>query len=103
MYEMIRRDKNHPSIIMWNVANEPGKKIPRKFSNIRILASNLPVAYDYFSNISSYTKEIDPTHRLVTLVNDVDFTGQTCAEFFDVVCVNRYYSWYSDPGIFFSS
>jgi beta-galactosidase/beta-glucuronidase len=25
MFEMIRRDKNHPSIIMWNVANEPGK------------------------------------------------------------------------------
>jgi beta-glucuronidase len=60
--------------------------------------SSLPVAYDYFANISAYTKEIDPTKRLVTLVQAVDFTGQTCAEFFDVVCVNRYYSWYTDPG-----
>ena len=83
---MIRRDKNHPSIFMWNVANEP--------------SSNLAVAYDYFANISQYTRDVDPTKRLVTLVNDVDFTEQTCAEFFDVVCVNRYYSWYSDSGMF---
>ena len=24
MQEMIRRDKNHPSVVMWNMANEPG-------------------------------------------------------------------------------
>ena len=34
IFEMIRRDKNHPSVVMWNVANEP--------------ASNLPIAKPYF-------------------------------------------------------
>ncbi len=34
MYEMIRRDKNHPSVVMWNVANEP--------------RSDMHVAYNYF-------------------------------------------------------
>ena len=28
----------------------------------------------------------------------MDFTGQSCSQYFDVVCVNRYYAWYSDPG-----
>lgn len=32
--EMIQRDKNRPSVIMWSVANEP--------------SSNLPEAEDYF-------------------------------------------------------
>ena len=34
MYEMIRRDKNHPRVVMWNVANEP--------------RSDMHVAYNYF-------------------------------------------------------
>jgi beta-glucuronidase len=84
MYEMIRRDKNHPSVVMWNVANEP--------------ASNLAPAKPYFQAVANYTKTIDPTKRPVTLVQDQDFTSETCAEFFDVVCVNRYYGWYSDSG-----
>lgn len=27
MTEVIQRDKNHPSIIMWSLANEPGNNI----------------------------------------------------------------------------
>ena len=34
MAELVRRDKNRPSVIMWSVANEP--------------ASNKPGAEDYF-------------------------------------------------------
>ena len=34
MAEMIDRDKNHPSVVMWSVANEPH--------------SQLPIAKDYF-------------------------------------------------------
>lgn len=28
MEEMIRRDKNHPSVVMWSVANEPNAALP---------------------------------------------------------------------------
>ncbi len=34
LFEMIRRDKNHPSVVMWNTANEP--------------KSTLKEAQDYF-------------------------------------------------------
>ena len=41
MAEMITRDKNHPSVVMWSVANEP--------------RSDLSIAEDYF--------KYDCTHR----------------------------------------
>merc|ERR1711941_140616 len=60
--------------------------------------SDMHVAYNYFKEVAAYTRETDPTRRPITLVNSVDYTQQTCAEFFDVVCINRYYAWYSDSG-----
>jgi len=84
MFELIRRDKNHPSVIMWSIANEPD--------------SSLPVAYNYFKTMANYTKTIDPTNRPITLVQERPWYGQTCAEFYDVVSINRYFGWYSDSG-----
>lgn len=49
----------------------------------------MPLIYHSFREIAAYTRSIDPTARPVTLVNDKDFTEQTCAEFFDVACINR--------------
>ncbi len=40
MHEMVRRDKNRPSVIAWSVANEPD--------------SQLAVAEPYFKYVSSY-------------------------------------------------
>lgn len=28
MKELVRRDKNHPSVVMWSVANEPAAEMP---------------------------------------------------------------------------
>lgn len=28
MDELVRRDKNHPSVVMWSVANEPAAEMP---------------------------------------------------------------------------
>lgn len=28
MDELVRRDKNHPSVVMWSVANEPASEMP---------------------------------------------------------------------------
>lgn len=28
MEELVRRDKNHPSVVMWSVANEPAAEMP---------------------------------------------------------------------------
>lgn len=47
MEEIVRRDKNHPSVVMWSVANEPD--------------SNAPLAAWYFSEVISHTKSLDHT------------------------------------------
>ncbi|XP_005091579.1 beta-glucuronidase isoform X2 [Aplysia californica] len=84
MSEMIRRDKNKPSVIMWSVANEP--------------ASNIDIAVPYFKSVIEYTRVNDPAHRPVTFVCDHTFETEKVVPYVDVICLNRYYGWYSDPG-----
>jgi beta-glucuronidase len=81
--EMIARDKNHPSVIMWSVANEPH--------------SRHPAAKAFFRELYDLAKSLDPT-RPVTLVSHVGVGEEEAFEFCDVVCLNRYYGWYSQPG-----
>ncbi|CAJ1064415.1 beta-glucuronidase [Xyrichtys novacula] len=83
MDELIRRDKNHPSVVMWSVANEP--------------ASEMPPAEYYFKTLIKHTKTLDPT-RPVTYVTDSNYARDKGAPFVDVICVNSYFSWYHDAG-----
>jgi beta-glucuronidase len=80
--ELITRDKNHPSVIMWSLANEPH--------------SRRPPAKAFFRNLYDLAKSLDPT-RPATIVSMVGL-GEEAFEFCDVVCLNRYYGWYSEPG-----
>lgn len=81
--ELVRRDKNHPCVIMWSVANEP--------------ASHDKGAKDYFSPMFDLFRELDTQKRPVTLVTYDEATPQTCeiTELCDVICINRYYGWYT--------
>jgi beta-glucuronidase len=76
--EMILRDKNHPSVILWSLANEPH--------------SAPPFARPFFEQLYQEAKALDPT-RPVTLVS---FLGEAeeAFDFCDLVCLNRYYGWY---------
>ena len=73
-----------------------------------------PCAGEYFKQVAGRTRELDPT-RPVTLVcnaqwDQVSSAGTqwghvsrvTCqdhaSQHFDIVAINRYYAWYSDPG-----
>jgi len=80
--EMIARDKNHPSVIMWSVANEPH--------------STRPAAKPFFRNLYDLAKSLDPT-RPVTVVSAVGI-GEEAFEFCDVMCLNRYFGWYTKGG-----
>ncbi|XP_070205768.1 beta-glucuronidase-like [Littorina saxatilis] len=84
MGEMVRKDKNRPSIVMWFVANEP--------------SSNFPEAEDYFRDLIAYTRSLDAAGRPVAFITDKDYDADVAAQFSDVICLNRYYSWYSDMG-----
>ncbi len=80
--ELVGRDKNHPSVVMWSVANEPHSKPPEAGPFLRQLIAD--------------TRELDPT-RPVTLAS---FLGEAeeAFEFCDVLGLNRYFGWYSHSG-----
>jgi len=82
VHEMIARDKNHPSVIMWSVANEPH--------------STSPHARPFFEQLYQQAKSLDTT-RPVTLVSFLGADEQAF-EFYDLVCLNRYLGWYSQGG-----
>jgi beta-glucuronidase len=80
--ELIARDKNHPSVIMWSLANEPH--------------SRRPEAKAFFRNLYELARSLDAT-RPITVVSHVGVAEESF-EFLDVLCLNRYYGWYNQPG-----
>jgi len=84
--DMIARDKNHPCVIMWSVANEP--------------ASEEEGAREYFEPLIRLARELDGQRRPVTVVTYGGATPETCkvAPLLDVLVLNRYYGWYELEG-----
>lgn len=83
MSELVTRDKNHPSVVMWSVGNEP-----RSYRN---------ASGEYFSAVYNHTKALDAT-RPVTLVVNVQYSQDHASQHFDIICFNKYFGWYQDPG-----
>lgn len=83
--ELIARDKNHPCVVLWSLANEP--------------ESHTDSSRMYFEPLFTRARELDPT-RPVGFVNMMLATPDLCrlTELADVVMVNRYYGWYIEPG-----
>jgi beta-glucuronidase len=83
--ELIARDRNHPSVIAWSVANEPD--------------TAEWAARGYFTPLVSEVRKLDTTRpvcfaNVATAPPDLDVV----TDLFDLVCVNRYYGWYVDTG-----
>ena len=81
-HDVIARDKNHPSVIVWSLANEP--------------RSNHPNAKNFFRNLFDLAKSLDAT-RPVTVVSNKSLEEEAF-EFCDLLCLNRYNAWYHDSG-----
>lgn len=79
--ELISRDKNHPSVIIWSLANEPHPIVKYRH---------------FFRELYDFTKEIDPT-RPITIVNEQGVLYKE-GEYLDIISLNRYYAWYTHPG-----
>jgi beta-glucuronidase len=84
MADLIKRDKNHPSVVMWSVANEA----------ITSEDGSLP----YFSKVINKTRQLDPS-RPITMAQITVAAKCTVSQLLDVICVNRYFSWYIDSGM----
>jgi beta-glucuronidase len=83
--ELIARDRNHPSVVLWSVANEP--------------ESHTPEAEEYFRPLFDVAREADPS-RPVGFVNVMLAPHGKCrvSQFADVLMINRYYGWYTHNG-----
>ncbi|WP_431917173.1 beta-glucuronidase [Nonomuraea jabiensis] len=83
--ELVARDKNHPSVVMWCIANEP--------------ASNEEGAREYFEPLVELTRKLDPTRPVsYAAVLFATHDNDRIADLFDVLCINRYYGWYVATG-----
>jgi len=77
--ELIRRDYNHPCVIIWSLGNE--------------CETYLEPGKGYFREIVAHAKSLD-TSRPVTFVIDSSPETELEADSFDVICFNDYPSWY---------
>ena len=80
MGELIMRDKNHPSVIMWSVANEPD--------------SEAPSAATYFKHLIAQTRALDPS-RPVTFATFKAPEKDVVCQHVDLIMANRYHAWYT--------
>jgi beta-glucuronidase len=83
--ELIARDKNHPCVVIWSIANEP--------------ESWTPESRAYFEPLVADTRRVDPA-RPVAFANFMAATPDrdVISDLFDVLMLNRYHGWYADPG-----
>ncbi|MEA2063244.1 MAG: glycoside hydrolase family 2 TIM barrel-domain containing protein [Gemmatimonadota bacterium] len=72
--EMVARDRNHPSVVAWSVANEPN--------------STTEICGHYLREIYEFTKGLDDRPVIFTSCGGLDDKAQG---FFDIVCLNIYY------------
>jgi beta-glucuronidase len=83
--ELIARDKNHPCVVIWSIANEP--------------ESWTPESRAYFEPLVAETRKLDPT-RPVAFANFMAATPDrdVVSDLFDVLMLNRYHGWYAHTG-----
>jgi beta-glucuronidase len=83
--ELITRDRNHPCVIAWSIANEPD--------------SAEAASRDYFKPLVASARELDPTRPLCFAnVATAPPEADVVTDLFDLICVNRYFGWYVDTG-----
>jgi len=81
--EMVQRDKNHPSVIMWSLANEPRVETE--------------AGEQFFKAMSAHARTLDPT-RPITYAAHLEPEHNRGMQHYDLVCLNKYYGWYELPG-----
>jgi len=83
--EMIRRDRNKASIILWSVSNETG---------------NNPIRTKFLTDLANEARTLDPTRLITSALNSEHIEGSNAVlndpltDALDVVGVNEYIGWY---------
>ncbi len=95
--ELIARDKNHPSVVMWSVANEPmPPDMMARFTGGEVDEVKDQGSKEFLHGMVAHARQLDPT-RPITIVGVMGGPTEwleTC----DVACINRYWGWYLNGG-----
>jgi beta-glucuronidase len=87
--ELVARDINRTCVMAWSLSNEPGYLAEPEYRQR---------SGPYWKELFAYARALDPT-RLMTHAN-VGYAGNNDPAFeeSDIVTINRYHGWYSEPG-----
>ena len=88
--DLIERDYNHPSVVMWSLGNEPNLVGDEGY--VKGSGRN------YWNDVFSFARSLDD-HRPFTVPNCLRAgSDDPVFEFSDILTINRYYGWYEYPG-----
>jgi beta-glucuronidase len=83
--ELVARDKNHPSVVLWSIANEP--------------EADTDASVAYFTPLIALARELDPSRPVGTVnMAFAPYGRDRLQALGDVVMINRYYGWYVHTG-----
>jgi beta-glucuronidase len=83
--ELVARDRNHPSVVLWSIANEP--------------EADTDASVAYFTPLLDLARELDPTRPVGTVnMAFAPYGRDRLQALGDVVMINRYYGWYVHTG-----
>lgn len=87
--ELIKRDKNHPSVISWSITNEPNLWAEEYYQN--------DASRQYFKELYDFTKTLDASRPLMSISMAAYKEDDVVLDACDIIGINRYYGWYTKP------
>ncbi len=87
--ELIARDCNHPCVIAWSLANEPGFLGEAEYRER---------SGEYWRELFAYARALDATRPLTHANVQHAGNDDPAFEHVDFISFNRYRGWYSEPG-----
>jgi beta-glucuronidase len=81
--ELIARDKNHPSVIMWSLANEPFVESER--------------GAEFFREMYEFARDRDAARPIIYAAHLTPAFNRGL-QYYDLICLNQYHGWYTLPG-----